>query len=84
MIYKQPDVITILTKYFPDTEFVVRIINSGIKRKNVRFNAIQYHLWHNENSRLSLKRNDAILDNAIKKGIQWCENGINSIGKNES
>jgi Tfp pilus assembly protein PilV len=24
MIYKQPDVITILTKYFPDTEFVVR------------------------------------------------------------
>ena len=67
-----------------DSEFVVRLINSGIKRKNVRFNAIQFHLWHNENSRLSLKRNDAILDNAIKKGIQWCENGINSIEENEN
>jgi len=67
-----------------DSEFVVRLINSGIKRKNVRFNVIQFHLWHNENSRLSLKRNDAILDNAIKNGIQWCENGINSIEENEN
>jgi hypothetical protein len=62
----------------------VRLINSGVKRKNVRFNAIQFHLWHNENSRLSLKKNDVILDNTIKKGIQWCENGINSIEKNEN
>ena len=62
-----------------DTEFVVRIINSGIKRKNVRFNAIQYHLWHNENSRVSLKRNDEILEDAINKHVQWCENGISLI-----
>lgn len=62
-----------------DTEFVVRIINSGIKRKNVRFNAIQYHLWHKENSRVSLKRNDEILEDAINKRVQWCENGISLI-----
>ena len=66
-----------------DSEFVVRLINSGVKRKNVRFNAIQFHLWHNENSRTSLERNDAILDDAINNRIQWCENGINSIEKNE-
>ena len=67
-----------------DSEFVVRLINSGVKRKNIRFNAIQFHLWHNENSRLSLKRNDAMLEDAINNCIQWCENGINLIEKNES
>ena len=66
-----------------DSEFVVRLINSGVKRKSVRFNAIQFHLWHNENSRISLEKNDAILDDAINNRIQWCENGINSIEKNE-
>ena len=65
-------------------EFVVRLINSGVKRKNVRFNAIQFHLWHKENSRMSLKRNDTMLDDAINNRIHWCENGINSIEKNES
>lgn len=67
-----------------DSEFVVRLINNGVKRKNVRFNAIQFHLWHIENSRKSLKRNDLMLNDAINNGTHWCENGINSIKKNES
>ena len=67
-----------------DSEFVVRLINSGIKRKNVRFNAIQFHLWHNENSRILLEKNNAMLEDAINNRIQWCENGIISIEKNES
>jgi hypothetical protein len=67
-----------------DSEFVVRLMNSGVKRKNVRFNAIQFHLWHNENSRMSLERNDTMLDDAINNRIHWCENGINTIKKNES
>jgi glycosyltransferase involved in cell wall biosynthesis len=67
-----------------DSEFVVRLINSGVKRKNVRFNAIQFHLWHNSNTRASLERNNAMLEDAINHSIKWCENGINSIKKNES
>tara|TARA_B110000008_G_C16936624_1_gene550832 strand:- start:450 stop:1247 length:798 start_codon:yes stop_codon:yes gene_type:complete len=67
-----------------DSEFIVRMINSGINRKNVRFNAIQFHLWHNENTRASLERNDAILNDAIKKQLTWCENGIRSIEEDES
>ena len=66
-----------------DSEFIVRLINSGIKRKNIRFYAIQYHLWHNENNRGSLKRNDLMLETSINKRLQWCENGINSIKKDE-
>jgi glycosyltransferase involved in cell wall biosynthesis len=67
-----------------DSEFIARLINSSIKRKNIRFRAIQFHLWHNENSRISLKKNDEILANTINKNIKWCENGINSIIKNDS
>tara|TARA_B100000795_G_C22781286_1_gene432413 strand:- start:266 stop:1063 length:798 start_codon:yes stop_codon:yes gene_type:complete len=67
-----------------DSEFVARLFNYGVKRKNIRFNAIQFHLWHNENSRLSLERNDAMLKEVINKDIKWCENGINLIENGES
>ena len=66
-----------------DSEFVVRLINNGIKRKNIRFFAIQYHLWHNESNRKYLKSNEVILEATIKNDIKWCENGINSIKKDE-
>ena len=60
-----------------DSEFIVRLFNSGIKRKSLHFNAIQYHLWHNENKNTYLNRNDAILQNALLNQLQWCDNGIN-------
>ena len=41
-----------------DSEFVVRLMNSGIKRRNLKFKAVAYHIWHNENSRKSLDAND--------------------------
>ena len=59
-----------------DSEFIVRLLNSGINRKNLRFNAIQFHLWHNENTRASLKKNDMIFNNAIDNKTKWCDNGI--------
>ena len=67
-----------------DSEFAVRLQNSGVKRGNIRFNAIQFHLWHNENNRMSLDRNDLILQNAINNCIKWCNNGINSLESDES
>jgi len=60
-----------------DSEFVVRLLNSGVNRKNVRFNAIQFHLWHNENTRESLDKNDAILKTTIDGKAKWCDNGLN-------
>ena len=67
-----------------DSEFAVRLKNSGVKRRNIRFNAIQFHLWHNENAKVSLDRNNLILQNTINNHIQWCENGINSLKSHES
>jgi glycosyltransferase involved in cell wall biosynthesis len=59
-----------------DSEFVVRLLNSGIHRKNLRFNAIQFHLWHNENTRASLQQNDTLLQNAIDDNVKWWDNGV--------
>jgi len=59
-----------------DSEFVVRLLDSGINRKNLRFNALQFHLWHNENTRASLQQNDILLQNAIDNNVNWCDNGI--------
>jgi glycosyltransferase involved in cell wall biosynthesis len=67
-----------------DSEFAVRLLNSGINRKNIKFKAIQFHLWHNENSRIDLKKNIELLQNAINNQTSWCENGINSRELDES
>jgi glycosyltransferase involved in cell wall biosynthesis len=67
-----------------DSEFIVRLINSGVTRKNIRFRAIQFHLWHSENSRKSIKNNDEILNNSLNNNSVWCENGLKSVERNES
>ena len=59
-----------------DSEYAIRLLNSGINRKNVRFNAIQFHLWHAENIRVSLRKNDVILNSSINNNSKWCNNGI--------
>jgi glycosyltransferase involved in cell wall biosynthesis len=59
-----------------DSEFIVRLLNNNIKRKNIKFNCTAYHIWHNENSRKSLKENDDILKNSIKNKVIFCNNGI--------
>jgi len=59
-----------------DSEFIVRIMNSAIKRHNLKFNAIAYHIWHNENTRESLESNDNLLENCIKNSLTFCTNGI--------
>ena len=59
-----------------DTEFAVRLINSGVLRKNLRFSAIQFHLWHFEHIRTSLVKNDLILKSTINSNSMWCTDGI--------
>ncbi len=59
-----------------DSEFILRLLNKGLKRKNVRFNLIQYHLWHNESSREHLEKNTVMLDKAINNHSNWCDDGI--------
>ena len=63
-----------------DSEFVVRLLNNGIKRKNLKFGGVAYHLYHNENPAQKndqlLNKNDAILQATIDGKSVWCKNGL--------
>jgi glycosyltransferase involved in cell wall biosynthesis len=59
-----------------DSEFALRLMNHGIKRQDIRFRALAYHLFHPDHPRDSLERNDQILENAIQGRSSWCKNGI--------
>jgi glycosyltransferase involved in cell wall biosynthesis len=59
-----------------DSEFLCRLLNSGIKRKNIVLGAVAYHLYHKEAPRNQLDNNDTILDHCIKEKTVWCKNGI--------
>lgn len=58
-----------------DSEFIERLYNNKILRKNIKFSAIQYHIYHKEGS--SNNMNDKYLNNTISKKLKWCDNGIN-------
>jgi len=61
-----------------DSEFVVRLLNNGIRRYNLKFGAVVYHLWHKENKNDDLlKKNDILLERTIKEGLKSCNTGLN-------
>jgi glycosyltransferase involved in cell wall biosynthesis len=57
-----------------DSEFVQRLFNNDVKKQNLKFSAIQYHLYHTERSHNIT--NDTILKNTISKNLIWCQSGI--------
>ncbi|MBF8964796.1 glycosyltransferase [Pontibacter sp. FD36] len=59
-----------------DSEFAIRLLNSGTKRQNLAFGGVAYHLHHQENSRQSLAANDTLLEKAISEKSIFCTNGI--------
>lgn len=61
-----------------DSEFVSRLLNNMISRKNIHFNMIQFHLWHPSSTRDALEKNDLTLQKTINRELNWCDNGINT------
>jgi glycosyltransferase involved in cell wall biosynthesis len=67
-----------------DSELAVRLLNSGINRYNLKFGAIAYHLWHNENKTNDLLlKNDESLNKAIAEKRMVCEAGLNQYLQNK-
>jgi glycosyltransferase involved in cell wall biosynthesis len=50
---------------YEDSDLVVRLINSGVKRKEGRFKVPVLHLWHKENPRDSERQNFSLLQDII-------------------
>jgi len=59
-----------------DSEFTVRLMNIGIRRQNVKFNALAYHLYHPISDRKHLMENDHILQQTIDQNLCLCEHGL--------
>ncbi len=59
-----------------DTEFAARLLNTGIRRQNVKFNALAFHLYHPTQSRDALAQNDALLLATTENKKKRCKNGL--------
>jgi len=59
-----------------DSELAVRLFKYGLKRRDVPFSAMVFHLWHKPGSNEILAENDKLLAEAIKSSEFYCKNGI--------
>ena len=59
-----------------DSEFAARLLNYGLSRRNLRFQAIGYHLHHPMNTREGLTANQELLRKTIEEKRLWCEQGL--------
>lgn len=59
-----------------DSEFTARLLNTGVRRQNLRFCALGYHLYHSMNERDRLAINDSILRRTIDEKLCRCERGV--------
>ena len=60
-----------------DCELAVRLANAGVVRRNLKFAAIAFHLYHPECTKAAVPRNAALLEESIRDKRVWCESGIN-------
>jgi len=59
-----------------DSEFAVRLLNNGIRRKDLRLGGVAYHLYHHEAPKTMLKQNDLLLHDSITQNLKRCLLGI--------
>ncbi|ODA44827.1 putative two-domain glycosyltransferase [Thermodesulfovibrio sp. N1] len=59
-----------------DSELAVRFYRYGLKRKDIKFRATCYHLYHAPYERVNLEKNISLLNLSIKSQEYFCKNGI--------
>ncbi|WP_373499836.1 glycosyltransferase family 2 protein [Desulfococcus sp.] len=59
-----------------DSELALRFYRLGLKRKDHPFRAVCFHLWHPENPREGLERNETLLRDAMASEDYECKNGL--------
>ena len=60
-----------------DNEIAARLYNAGVRRRNLKFQALAIHLHHPLRHTQVGERNDAILRATIEEGKAWCPIGLN-------
>jgi glycosyltransferase involved in cell wall biosynthesis len=59
-----------------DSELATRLVNAGVSRRNLKFAAVCYHLWHKQASFDAIERNHAIFLRTVREQRTRCEQGI--------
>ena len=59
-----------------DSELAARLLQSGIRRRNLKFSAVAWHLHHRMMSQASLSRNHVLFERTMTAGVTRCERGI--------
>lgn len=59
-----------------DSDLVIRMSNKGVWAQRLRYAGILYHIFHEENSKANLQKNDAIQNETINNKTIRCLNGI--------
>lgn len=59
-----------------DSELAARLMNCGLKRRDVRGWALCYHLWHPPAPRERLPANDQLLERTVRERATRCVRGL--------
>ncbi len=61
---------------YEDSDFIIRLMRTGVKRKEGRFSVPVFHLWHKENDRSNERRNFQALQSILQADTIQAEQGI--------
>ena len=61
-----------------DSEIAARLMNAGIRRRNLKFAAVAWHLYHPTHPRDALEKNHADFERTIRENISWADRGIDA------
>ncbi len=59
-----------------DSEFILRLVNAGIKGRRLRYRGIVFHIWHKISSKQRLPINENIQQETMAMNRTRCENGV--------
>jgi glycosyltransferase involved in cell wall biosynthesis len=59
-----------------DTELVARLMNSGVRRRNLKFAAVSYHLHHRARPTDADAANFELVLNVVRDGVTRCDHGF--------
>jgi len=59
-----------------DSELATRLINAGVHRRNLKFAAVAYHLWHGSPNLDCVTRNHQRLERTMHERLVWTELGL--------
>lgn len=59
-----------------DSELAARLQHAGVRRRNLKFSAVAWHLHHRTRAQDSLDRNHGLFQRTIAEGLTRCARGI--------